>query len=203
MTSFQPFPFSVLCFPHLPRPEAVTAHLWSPCDSPSPFHPVLPSQLCSATLAQSFRAASHVGMLLGYGLHLPSSSMGASCTGCLWFSKAKHFAMGQPARYRVCHLSFWWVLQGLYTFCMVRFVNVFAKLKDSRSCVRKEHPHCFLEEALSITPLGIRSNEGAGGSCHISLKLPGGRSQNSDPTARSLSAAWEFLTNYVLLFFEQ
>jgi len=61
----------------------------------------------------------------------------------------------------------------------------------------------FLDEGISIPQLEIRSNEGAKWSCYISLNLPGGKSQNSDPTAGSLSASWEFLTNFILLPSEQ
>lgn len=49
MPSFHPSPFSVLCFLHLPGPEALTTQLWSPSDFPASLHPVLPSQPCSAT----------------------------------------------------------------------------------------------------------------------------------------------------------
>lgn len=68
------------------------------------------------------------------------------------------------------------LLQGLYTICRVHYGNIFAKLQDPRSCARKGHPHCFLEEGISIPPLETGGNEGVEGSCHISLMLPGGRS---------------------------
>ena len=72
-----------------------------------PLHSVLLPQPCSATRAQSYRAAPHIGLLLWYGVYLHFSSLGTACAGCLWFSKAKHFTIWQRARYRACHLSFW------------------------------------------------------------------------------------------------
>jgi len=35
------------------------------------------------------------------------------------------------------------LFQGLYTFCRVHFVYIFAKFQDPRGYVRKGHPHCF------------------------------------------------------------